>query len=83
MNPPVSVPVSVLTEMLLQNNGDLGERVVCTEVAAALNGAGYPFTTRQVTADAAVAMLEDLDRTGIRSTAEQRAALGRGEPPPT
>lgn len=75
------VDVAQMIEVLLAHNDDVGERVVLTEVAAALNCAGYPFTTRQVTARDAAAMLEDLDRGVVRSTAEQRAAIGAGSPP--
>jgi hypothetical protein len=75
------VDVALLIEVLLAHNDDVDERVVLTEVAAALNSAGYPFTTRQVTARDAAAMLEDLDRGVVRSTAEQRAALGASLPP--
>lgn len=69
------VPVDDLIQLLLRNNPDVGERRVCTELAAALNRAGYPFTTVQVAARDAAAMLEVLDRGIVKSSPDQRFAL--------
>lgn len=76
-----SVDVSLLLELLLEDNTDLEARVVRTELASALNGAGYPFTTRQVGTGDAAAMLDELDRGVVRSSPELRAAVREGRLP--
>ena len=77
-----TVAVDLLLALLLEDNADLEDRVVRTELAAALNEAGYPFTTRLVSVEDAVAMLESLDGDVLRSAPERRAALREGRLPP-